>query len=117
MKDGGSHTAAPAARSFRGSARVAGGGGRLSERAVKGRDCETEFLGLWTTWRIEVSCWAFLPRLMGPDSAEYTGGQQGSRLVFLLTERTALCWDCDRLLTCASLPFTQCMLGKTPSPE
>lgn len=49
---------------------------------MKGRGCESEFLGLW----IEVPRWAFMPRLMGPDSAEYKEGQQGSTLNFLFTQ-------------------------------
>lgn len=59
--------------------------------AVKGRGCESEFLGLWTAGMMEVPCWAFMPRLMGPDSAEYTEGQQGSTLTFLFTQSAALC--------------------------
>lgn len=35
--------------------------------------------------------WAFMPRLMGPDSAEYTEGQQGSALTFLFTQSAVLC--------------------------
>lgn len=79
----------------------AGGGGILSfcecqgetergQGTVKGRDCESEFLGLWTPGIVEVPCWAFMPRLMGPDSVEYTEGQQGSTLTFLFTQSAAL---------------------------
>lgn len=63
-------------------------------------------------------------RLMGPDSAEYTEGQQGSTLTFLLTQSTALCvrtvmdWQ---HVQAGSLPFAQCIMGKkssqTPDPE
>lgn len=63
---------------------------REGEGTVKGRGYESECLGLWTAGRIEVSRWAFMPRLMGPDSAEYTEGQQGSTLNFLFTQSTAL---------------------------
>ncbi len=93
---------------------------------MKGRDCESEFLGLWAAGRIEVPCWAFMPRLMGPDSAEYTEGQQGSTLSFLFTQSTVLCvravidWQPVRG---GDLPFAQCMvgkslvLGKVPGPD
>lgn len=53
---------------------------------------------------IKVPCWAFISRLMGPDSAEYTEGQQGSTLTFLFTQSTV--WShCEWVVTCTvSIP-------------
>ncbi len=130
LEDRSSHSNAPASRSLRrarDNGRVTGGGEILSfcecrretergQGAVKGRGCESESLGLWTAGRIEVPRWAFMPGLMGPDSAEYIEGQQGSTLTFLFTQSIALCvrpvidW---RPVQGGSLPFAQCMLAKT----
>ena len=57
---------------------------------------------------------------MGPDSAEYTEGQQGSTLTFLFTQSTALCVRTmidQRPVQTGSLPFAQCMLGNAQQDE
>lgn len=77
LLDRSSRSSAPAGSSLGDRDRVSGGGrlycrgGRdRGQGTVKGRGCETEFLGLWATETIEVPRWAFMPRLMGPNSAE-----------------------------------------------
>lgn len=124
---------APAHRSLRrawDNGRATGGGETLSFFEW-GRDREKERawyserkrLWEWVSWSLDGgedggTMLGIYARLMGPNSAEYTEGQQGSTLTFLFTQSAALCvrtvtdWQPVRG---GSLPFAQCMLGKSPA--
>lgn len=126
------HSNAPARRSLNrawDNGRATGGGETLSfcecrretergQGTVKGRGCESEFLGLLDRGEDRGTMLGIYAGLMGPDSAEYTEGQQGSTLTFLFTQSAALCvrtvidW---RPVQGGSLPFAQCMLGISPA--
>lgn len=84
---------------------------------------ERKRLWEWVSWSLDGgedrgTMLGIYAGLMGPDSAEYTEGQQGSTLTFLFTQSAALCvrtvidwWP----VRGGSLPSTQCTLGKSPT--
>lgn len=126
-----SRSNAPASRSLR---RVWDNGGRDSvflrvlgrdrKRAeyggtVKGRGCESEFLGLWSAVRMEVPCWAFMPGLWDQAQLNTHRVNRDPHALFF-SHRVQRCvftlWWTGNLYSPASLPFAHCMRGRDPDP-
>lgn len=71
-----------------------GGGARVM--GAREKESKGWFSWWWTVGTIVVPRWAFMLRLKGRDSAEYTEGRRGSTLTFLFTQSTALWAGADQ---------------------